>query len=132
MWMLKKLMYSNFALNRIRKRAETNEHLTFGDFELAYHIGDGKQFDFGVDYLKCGNYNLVKALGAEEFAPYVCMSDIPLGDAIGWGLTRTETLADGCDRCDFRFKKGSENKIFSKTPEVQRTIDRIKKKEAKK
>lgn len=131
-WMLKKLMYSNFALNRIRKRAENNEHVKFGDFELAYHIGDGKEFDFGVDYLKCGNYNLVKALGAKEFAPHVCMSDIPLGDAIDWGLTRTQTLADGCETCDFRFKKGSENKISSKTPEVQRTIERIRKQEGKK
>jgi len=45
-----------------------------------------------------------------------------LGELIGWGLTRTETLADGYDRCDFRFKKGGENKISSKTSEVQRLL----------
>jgi hypothetical protein len=131
-WFLRKMMYSNFFRKRIKKRAENNEHLKFGDFEVAYHIGDGKEFDYGVDYLKCGNYNLAIALGAEEFAPYVCMSDIPLGDAIGWGLTRTQTLADGCEYCDFRFKKESENEISSKTPEVQRTIDKIMKKVEKK
>lgn len=68
--------------------------------------------------------------GAEEFAPYVCMSDIALSDALGWGLIRTEILADSCERCDFRFKKGGKTQISSKTPEVQVTIEKIRKKEA--
>ena len=83
-------------------------------------------FDFGVDYVRCGNLELAKKLGAEAFAPYICMSDIVLSDALGWGLTRTQTLADGCSHCDFRFKKGGETQISSKTPEVQATIERIR------
>jgi hypothetical protein len=27
---------------------------------------------------------------------------------LGWGLRRTMTLAEGGERCDFRFKKGGE------------------------
>jgi hypothetical protein len=46
-----------------------------------------------------------------------------------WGLVRTQTLADGCRHCDFRFKKGAATQVFSKTPEVQETIERIRKKE---
>ena len=103
--------------------------MKFGDFEVKYIVGDGKDFDWGVDYVACGNYNFMKSQGAEEFAPYVCMSDIALGDALGWGLTRTQTIADGCQSCDFRFKKGSKTMISSKTPEVQETIERIKKME---
>ena len=57
------------------------------------------------------------------------MSDIALSDAMGWGLIRTETLADGCERCDFRFKKGGKTRISSKTAEVQATIEKISKKE---
>ena len=91
--------------------------------------GDGKEFDWGVDYTGCSNYEFVKQQGAKEFAPYVCLSDIALSAAMGWGLIRTETLADGCDRCDFRFKKGGETKISSTVPEVQATIERIKKTE---
>jgi hypothetical protein len=53
------------------------------------------------------------------------MSDIALGNALEWGLMRTHTIADGYETCNFRFKKGSENRIFSKTPEVQRTIEKI-------
>lgn len=124
-WLLRKLMFSNFLIKRVKGRAERNEKLKFGDFEIKYLIGDGREFDWGVDYLSCGNYDFVKAQGAEEFAPYVCMSDIPLGNALEWGLIRTQTIVDGCQTCDFRFKKASETKISSKTPEVQETIEKI-------
>jgi len=66
--------------------------------------------------------------GGEAFAPYICMSDIALSDAMGWGLIRTQTLADCCDYCDFRFKKGAVTQISSKTPEVQDAIERIRNK----
>ncbi|MHC4595791.1 MAG: L-2-amino-thiazoline-4-carboxylic acid hydrolase [Planctomycetota bacterium] len=123
--LLKYFMYSSFLRRRVRRRAERNEQLKFGDFEVRYLIGDGEEFDWGVDYVACGNYNFLKAQGAEEFAPYVCMSDIALSDALGWGLIRTQTIADGCQSCDFRFKKGSETRISSKTPEVQSVIEKI-------
>jgi hypothetical protein len=123
--LLKYVMFSSFLRRRVRRRAERGEQLKFGDFEVRYLIGDGKEFDWGVDYVGCGNYNFMKAQGAEEFAPYVCMSDIALGDALGWGLIRTQTIADGYETCDFRFKKGSETKISSKTPEVQAAIENI-------
>jgi len=116
-------------LSRIKKRAQTNTHLKSGDFEVAYVVGDGIEFNYEVDYVACGNYKFVLDQGVEEFAPYVCMSDIALGTALGWGLTRTQTLADGCDRCDFRFKKGGNLRISSKAPEIQATIDKIAKKE---
>ena len=114
----------------MQRRAEENQKLRFGDFEVRYVMGDGKEFDWGVDYLGCGNYKFVKDHGGEEFTPYVCMSDIALSDAMGWGLIRTETLADGCKRCDFRFKKGGKTKISSTIPKVQATIEKIRKKEA--
>ncbi|MBU2608259.1 MAG: hypothetical protein KKF26_02975 [Chloroflexi bacterium] len=60
------------------------------------------------------------------------MADIALGKAMGWGLIRTETLADSSERCDFRFKKGGELRISSKTTDVQATIERIREKEARK
>lgn len=128
-WLLTNLMYSNFLRRVMQKRAEKGQQRKVGDFEVKYVIGDGENFDWGVDYLQCGNYKFLQDQGAEEFAPYVCMSDIALSDAMEWGLIRTETLADGCERCDFRFKKRGKTQISSKTPEVQTTIEKIKKKE---
>ena len=129
-WLFRRIMHSGILKKRMRKLAETGKQLRFGDFEVRYVMGEGEDFDFGVDYVACGNYKFVQDQGEEEFAPYVCMSDIALSDAMGWGLIRTETLADGCERCDFRFKKGGITQISSKTPEVQATIEKIAKREA--
>ncbi|NIO39248.1 MAG: hypothetical protein GTO41_03020, partial [Burkholderiales bacterium] len=83
-------------------------------------------FDFGVNYLKCGNYQFAIKHGGEAFAPYICMSDVALSEGMGWGLRRTQTLADGCNHCDFRFRKGAPTQITSKTPEVQKLIEKIR------
>lgn len=124
-WLLGRFMFSGLVRRMVRRREKRNELVRAGDFELRYVTGDGSDFDFGVDYVRCGNLELAKKLGAQAFAPYVCMSDIVLSDALGWGLTRTQTVADGCSHCDFRFKKNGATHITSKTPEVQETIERI-------
>jgi hypothetical protein len=124
-WALGRLMHSGIVRRIAARRERRNEQTRFGDFEVRYRKGDGSDFDFGVDYVGCGNLELAKDLGAAEFAPYVCMSDIALSEGLGWGLTRTQTLADGCSHCDFRFKEGGRTRISSKTPEVQETIERI-------
>ena len=120
-------------LQRMQKLADSidSDRAMLEFFKVRYVAGDGSEFDWGVDYLECGNYSFLKAQGAEEFAPYVCMSDIALGDALGWGLIRTQTIADGCEFCDFRFKKGGQTRISSKTAQVQATIEKIKDKESR-
>jgi len=130
-WLLARYMFSSLVKKIARKRAEKGQKIKTGNFEVIFVIGDGEEFDFGVDYVACGNYKFVLDQGAEEFAPYVCMSDIALSSALGWGLIRNETLADGCERCDFRFKKGGKTQISSKTPVVQATIEKISKKETR-
>lgn len=129
-WLLKRFMFSRLVRKIMERRARQQQKGYFGDFEVEYLIGDEEEFDFGVNYLQCGNYTFMKRHGGEEFAPYVCMSDIVLSEAMGWGLIRTQTLADGCPHCNFRFKKGAVTQISSKTPEVQEAIDGIRKNEA--
>jgi len=129
-WLLRRFMFSRIVGKIVARRARQHQKVRFGDFEVEYIIDEEDDFDFGVNYLKCGNHTFLKRQGGEAFAPYVCMSDIALSDAMGWGLIRTQTLADGCHHCDFRFKKGAATQISSKTPEVQKTIERIHAKEA--
>jgi hypothetical protein len=124
-WLLKRVMFSGMIKRRFRQRAAAGQLHRFGDFQVRYVMGNGEDFDFGVDYVACGILQFLQVHGGEAFAPYVCLSDMALSDAMEWGLRRTETLADGCKRCDFRFKKGGKTQISSKTPEVQATIDRL-------
>jgi hypothetical protein len=128
-WLLRRLMFSSLIKSIIRRRARQKHRAHFGEFEIEYLIGEGDDFDFGVNYLQCGNHRFAMKHGGEEFAPYICMSDVALSDAMGWGLIRTQTIADGCQHCDFRFKKGAATQISSKSPEVQGVIERIHDKE---
>jgi len=123
-WLINKLWNTLFRAVFIR-RAQRNVKETLGNFELEYIKGNGESFDYGINYTKCGHHKFLKDQGAEEMFPYVCLADISLSDAFGWGLTRTQTIGDRCTYCDFRFKKGSATKITSKTPEVQKMIDKL-------
>lgn len=124
-WLLKQAMFSKPAKNVLAQRAALNQTVCLGDFEIEYLAPDLQDFDVGVNYRGCGNYSFVMKHGGAEFAPYVCMSDIALSEAFGWGLVRTQTLADGCDHCDFRMTKGGPTRITSKTPAVQQVVELI-------
>ncbi|MDH3673726.1 MAG: L-2-amino-thiazoline-4-carboxylic acid hydrolase [Gammaproteobacteria bacterium] len=130
-WLLRRFMFSGLVRKIMERRARKQQKVRFGDFGVEYVVGEGDDFDWGINYLQCGNHSFAMKHGGEAFAPYICMSDIALSDALGWGLIRTQTLADGCDHCDFRFKKDTATQISSKTPEVQATIERIRNNEAK-
>ena len=131
-WSLRRFMFSRFVRKIMARRARQQQKIRFGDFEIEYIMGEGDEFDFGVNYLQCGNLTFAKKHEGREFAPYICMSDIALSEAMGWGLIRTQTLADGCPNCDFRFKQGAATQISSKTPEVQEAIEKISRKGAEK
>ncbi len=123
--LLKQAMFSKPVKRMLAQRAALGQTVRLGDFELEYLAPDHQDFDVGVNYRGCGNYSLVMRHGGAEFAPYVCMSDIALSEAFGWGLVRTQTLADGCDHCDFRMTKGGPTRITSKTPAVQQVVELI-------
>ncbi len=124
-WLLKRVMFSKLVGKVAARRATLKQTRRVGGFEIEFLTADKKTFDLGINYRGCGNYNFVMEHGGAEFAPYVCMSDIALSEAFGWGLVRTQTLADGCDHCDFRMTRDGPTRITSKTPEVQQVVELI-------
>jgi hypothetical protein len=75
------------------------------DFVCVFVEGDGKNFDYGFDYLECGIWKFFHAQKAEEFVPYMCRLDFAYADAMGQRLMRTGTIASGNVKCDFRYKE---------------------------
>ena len=63
------------------------------------------KYEFGIDYLECGVCKLCKDENCFELAKYMCKLDFMLAELIGLKLTRTKTLAEGFDKCDFRYSK---------------------------
>jgi hypothetical protein len=106
------LWFSHWFRRRLSKRAAKTVRREFpGDYVFTYVPGDGRIFDYGVDYIECASCKLLQAENAVELTPYVCATDKPTSDLLGWGLTRTMTLAEGFSKCDFRFKKGGTTRV---------------------
>lgn len=75
------------------------------NFVYEFVEGEGKDFDFGLDYKECAICKFFHEKNADEFVPYMWASDIAESKYGGLGLQRTETLAEGGNECDFRYKK---------------------------
>ena len=75
---------------------------------FQYVEGDGKNFDFGIDYTECAIVKFHRSQGAEEFTRFVCLIDYPHSQLSGSGLMRTIILAEDGDRCGFRLRSGKE------------------------
>ena len=118
------LRFSTYGIARLKKQAEESRRRRYaGNWVFTVLTGDGKEFDYGVDYTECGICKFFHAQGADELTPFLCALDFPMSEAFDTGLARTMTIAGGDDRCDFRYKKG--RKVAQELPPVHPEIDGI-------
>ena len=109
--LLGKVIHSPLGKNRLKKAADrSQEGLYPGGWVSVYIEGDGGEFDFGIDYLECGLCKFYHQQGADEFTPYLCQFDYVQQSAMQAGFFRSMTLAQGAERCDFRWKRGGETR----------------------
>jgi hypothetical protein len=100
---------SGLSQRQSKKRAARSQQRRYPADWVREHVeGDGSTFDWGMDYPECGIVKFLHSQDADELAPYLCLTDYALFAALGIGLERTMTLAEGCEKCDFRFKKGTK------------------------
>lgn len=59
---------------------------------------------YGIDILECGICKLYAKNKADHYAPILCEVDKVTSKLAGLVLVRSGTLANGADKCDFRFK----------------------------
>lgn len=100
------LGFTELNYKKTRKEAAESKKKKYdGDWVFDFVEGDKNNFEYGVDYTECGIVKFYHTQGAEELAPYLCKIDFAVDDLLGQGLFRTETIAGGCKKCDFRYKK---------------------------
>jgi len=104
-------LYSPEGMNGLRELCKRLQKREYPEGWVATFVkGDGVNFEFGIDYTECGICKFYKANGAEEFTKYACIFDFVQSNAMKLGLMRTGTLAEGCEKCDFRYKYGGKEK----------------------
>jgi len=108
------MTFSPRYLRKLQRRAEQSQAHPFPrGYVYSFVPGDGVDFDYGVDYHQCATWTLYQEQGATQLIPYLCACDFLYSEMLGWGLTRTTTLGEGGDRCDFRFKHAGPTRIKS-------------------
>jgi L-2-amino-thiazoline-4-carboxylic acid hydrolase len=99
--------FSRKRIEQRRREAAISQERRYPDDWVFNSVeGDGRTFEWGLDYAECGVVNYLGQQGAPELAPYLCWLDYPVFAAMRVRLIRTETLAQGGQRCDFRFSRG--------------------------
>ncbi|HLO30479.1 MAG TPA: L-2-amino-thiazoline-4-carboxylic acid hydrolase [Anaerolineales bacterium] len=100
-------LFSQKRLDQRRRDAAISQERHYPeDWVFESVEGDGQSFQFGVDYTECGIIKYLTRQGAPELAPYLCWLDYPMCAAMRVKLVRTETIARGGERCNFRFGRG--------------------------
>jgi hypothetical protein len=99
---------SRFRSDMERGATESQRRLYPENSLWRFVQGDGKEFDFGMDMTECAICKFFHAQGADELTPYMCLTDFAVSKALGMGLIRTTTIAEGGVKCDFRYKHGRE------------------------
>jgi hypothetical protein len=115
-WMLRlvgSLKYGQGYVEQLRTAATVSQERRYpGDWVCTFVEGDGETFDYGLDVTECGICKFYHAQGAGELAPYMCLSDYVVGQALDRGLVRYKTVAEGAEVCDFRYKQGRETFVY--------------------
>ena len=94
-------------MERLRRDAAHSQERRYpDDFVYEWVEADGHDFALGMDVTECGAMKYLEREGAGELASYGCWIDYPQFEAMGLRLDRTETLAQGGQRCDFRISRG--------------------------
>ena len=100
-----KTRLSSLFLKIMDKRISKKGHK---DGFLAKVITDEQEtygLGYGIDILECGICKLFNKHKAGEFSPILCKVDKVTSSLAGLELIRKGTIANGTDKCDFRFKK---------------------------
>ena len=107
------LKYGKNYEEKLKDAAAASQQRKYpGDFVSSFIEGDDKTFDYGLDITECGICKLYSAHGAQRLSRYMCLSDYVISKAFNRGLVRYTTIAEGAEKCDFRFKKGRETFVY--------------------
>ena len=105
--------YGQGYVERLKAAAAVSQERRYPeDWVCTFIEGDDEAFDYGLDITECGICKFYHAQGADELAPYMCLSDYVVSRAFGRGLVRYKTIAEGADVCDFRYRQGRETYVY--------------------
>ena len=127
-WLLKLAGWRAFSkpfVRDLQKQGQASQQRQYPDgFVFEVVIGDGRDFDWGLNFTECGICKFYQAQHAAEFLPMVCLVDYAVSEALGYGLVRTQTLAESSSCCNPRLRKNRPTKWRYPTDARQHVEDK--------
>ncbi len=103
---LLELFFNDVFLNSARTHCNDTLKRKYPDnWVMEFVDGTNEVFDYGMNVSECAIHKAYKRFGAEKYAPFGCLIDYAQGNVLGFGLTRTKSLANGAQGCDHRYTK---------------------------
>ena len=100
------LFFNDVFLNSARTHCNDTLKRKYPDnWVMEFVDGTNEDFDYGMNVSECAIHKAYKRFGAEKYAPFACLIDFAQGNVLGFGLTRTKSLANGALGCDHRYTK---------------------------
>ncbi len=96
---------ASLLLKKFNKRVSQNAHRQGFIARIITDKNETYGFGYGVDILECGICKLFKKHHFEKYTSILCEVDEVTSGLAGLRLIRTGTIANGANKCDFRFKK---------------------------
>ncbi len=98
--------FESAYIDYAKKLCETSKLRNYPDDWVADYVeGDGKTFEWGFNFHKCGIHKVLKRLDAEKYTPFFCLYDFSEANILGFGFSRTQAIGFGAPMCDHRYVK---------------------------
>lgn len=106
MRILGRVRRTRFMLNKNVAAARRSQERRYPeDWVYTFEIKPNADDLYAMTMTECGICKYCHAQGTDELLPYLCAIDFPMVKRMGMRLTRTQTLAEGGECCDFRVKR---------------------------
>ncbi len=100
------IMFSDAYIKHVKKYCEISQKRKYpDDWVMQFVDGTNEDFDFGYNISECAILKAYKKLGTEKYVPFACLLDFAHAHIVGYGFSRTKTIANGASGCDHRFTR---------------------------
>ncbi len=99
------LKWTGLFLKKLDKKVSKKGHPDGFQARIITDKNETYGFGYGIDILECGICKLFQKHDASKYASILCEVDKVTSSLAGLELIRTGTIANGAEKCDFRFKK---------------------------
>jgi hypothetical protein len=103
------LYFNNTFFNSVKTHCNDTLRRKYPDnWVMEFVDGTNEEFDYGLNVSECAIHKVYKRLGAEKYAPFACLIDFAQAHVLGFGLSRSKSLANGALGCDHRYTKNGK------------------------